>query len=173
MAKRRTAPSVPDIVGRPVAPGDIIAVAVSQTNSVSTSALRLVLVKTIYLDDSSGAPYFDGRVYYRDRSTQLLYEAPTDETRPGWGVGIVPVQVPDPSNYVDVSKTPFLRKPYAMGHDYKGVNELVGHQAHRVQGQPLLPDGTPLGKPATYETYRIVRLDGLTVDDLHKNPATS
>lgn len=145
MAKRRTTNAIPDILGREIRPGNIAAVAVSQTYRSTAAGLRIIEVDKIYLDDSKGNPYSAGGSYFRDPASGIVYDHPTDSPH---NVNPSPLEPRD--DYV--AYTPV--RPF-YGWDYKGSNEVVTIQSARITGKEL---GDPNARTQTYTLDNIVFL---------------
>lgn len=157
---RRTAQQTTDILGRTIKVGDVVAIAVAATYSTATTSQTLVEVRELYLDDSSGQPYYNpcAGTFYRDQHG-VLRDHPSDASALGWKPGNVVRPRPD------VAYVPYQPKPNQVGSDYRGVDQVVVIQEVRIVGRTLDGAGNETGKRnATYEPYRAVRV--LTGDEL-------
>jgi hypothetical protein len=162
MAKRRTVQQINDMLRRVVKPGDIIAVATNGKYGDS-SALRLVLLQHIYLDDSKGETYYTFPTCFRDTSTGLLYAHPTDREYETGPVDNPPFTLDDPSRFI-----PIKPQKYQGGWDYDGLNEVVGVQDYRLVGQPIDTHGKADGKVSTYKPSNFILVEGVTQESLQK-----
>ncbi len=161
---RRTADFVLDMVSRRVVPGDLVAIAVAQSYGSFSASMRIVEVEQLYLDDTKGDSYYEGTALFRDTATGLIYRAPTDETRPGWAVGVEPVELELAERYM-----PIQVKAGYYGSDYHGTNEIIGYVTPRVSGRPLNRDGDYEGKLGTYGSSQMVLLENTTIESIKAN----